>query len=324
MIFVIWGVGTIVFLILNIVPRDPATAMAAGYLPTEEQIAAFNKRWGFDRPIWWRYVQYFSYVLRGDLGVSIYSGEPVFDEIIRYYPFTFELATFSIMISLMGGIFLGILSALQRNKLIDQVVRIFSLIGVSTPAFWLGIILLLIFYVKLDFAGPGRLALDIELKRITGFVLLDSLLASNWEAFWDSFKRLLLPSFAIGYRGIGMVSRITRANVLDIMEKDYVKAAIARGIGKIRITFQYILRNALIPVVTILGILYGAYLGGSIVIEVVFSRPGIGYFGYQSVLKLDHPAILGVTLIVTLSYSIINFLVDVLYRFIDPRIKFEL
>jgi len=298
--------------------------MAAGQLPTEEQIAAFNKRWGFDKPLWQRYFHYYSYVLRGDLGVSIYSEEPVFDEIKKYYPYTFELATFSILISLFGGIFLGIISALKRNTLIDHVVRVFSLVGVSVPSFWLGILLLLFFYVHLGFTGPGRLALGLSVKDITGFILLDSILTGNWIAFWDGFKRLLLPAFAIGYRGIGMVSRITRSNVLEIMEKEYVKAAIARGIVRSRVTLGYVLRNALIPVVTILGILYGAYLGGSIVIEVVFSRPGIGYFGYHSILKLDHPSILGITLIVTVSYSFINFLVDVLYRFIDPRIKFDL
>jgi peptide/nickel transport system permease protein len=248
----------------------------------------------------------------------------VFVEIRKYFPYTFELATFSIVISVVGGVALGVVSATRRNRLSDQVVRIFSLAGVSTPPFWLGILLLLVFYVLLDFTGPGRLALGIELKRVTGFVVLDSILTANWAALWDGFKRLLLPAFAIGYRGIGMVSRITRANVLDILDKDYVKAARARGIGATRVVYRYVLRNALIPVVTIVGILYGAYLGGSIVIEVVFSRPGIGYFGYQSILKLDHPAILGITLVVTLSYSVINFLVDVMYRFIDPRIKFEL
>lgn len=322
LVFVLWGITTLTFIIMAVVPRNPAIAMA-GSQSSPEQIEKFNKRWGLDRPVWERYVRFFAYLARGDLGTSIRTERPVALEMKNFFPATLELATFSIILSFIFGIPLGIVAALKRNKWPDQLTRFVSLIGVSTPNFWFGLLILLVFYYLLGGVGPGRISsASLEPTKITGLYLLDSLLTGNWASLADSFKHIVMPAFALGFFGIGIVTRMTRSSMIDTLSKDYIKAAQARGLSQFRVIMNHGLRNSLIPVLTVMGVLYGAYLGGVIVIEVVFSWPGLGNFAYTSILKSDQPAIMGVVLVISLFYSLVNLLVDLLYRYLDPRITF--
>lgn len=323
LIFVVWGITTLTFVIFAVVPRNPALAMS-GSQATPEQLQKFNERWGLDRPMWERYIKFYSYLFKGDLGTSIRTERPVAVEMRNFFPATFELATTSIIISFIIGIPLGIVSAIKRNKWPDQLTRFFSLIGVSLPNFWLGLILILIVYNLLGGVGPGRVTSAVyEPARITGLYLLDSLLTGNWNSFVDSFKHIITPSIALGVFGMGVVTRMMRSSMIDTLGKDYIKAAQARGLSQFKVIMSHGLRNSLTPVLTAVGILYGAYLGGVIVVEVVFAWPGLGNFAYTSILKSDQPAILGTVLVIALLYSVVNLIIDILYRFIDPRIKFE-
>jgi len=323
LIFVVWGITTLTFVIFAVVPRNPALAMS-GSQATPEQLQKFNERWGLDRPMWERYIKFYSYLFKGDLGTSIRTERPVAVEMRNFFPATFELATTSIIISFIIGIPLGIVSAIKRNKWPDQLTRFFSLIGVSLPNFWLGLILILIVYNLLGGVGPGRVTSAVyEPARITGLYLLDSLLTGNWNSFVDSFKHIITPSIALGVFGMGVVTRMMRSSMIDTLGKDYIKAAQARGLSQFKVIMSHGLRNSLTPVLTTVGILYGAYLGGVIVVEVVFAWPGLGNFAYTSILKSDQPAILGTVLVIALLYSVVNLIIDILYRFIDPRIKFE-
>jgi peptide/nickel transport system permease protein len=320
--FVLWGITTLTFIINAVVPRNPAVAMA-GSQASPEQIAKFNARWGLDRPLYERYYKFYKYLFQGDLGTSIRTERPVALEMRNFFPATFELATFSVFLSFIIGVPLGILAALKRNKWPDQITRFISLIGVSLPNFWFGLIILLVFYFLLGGVGPGRVtSASFEPSKITGLYLLDSLLTGNWRSFADSFKHLIMPAFAMGFFGIGIVTRMMRSSMIDTLGKDYIKAARARGLSQYKVIVNHGIRNSLIPVLTVMGVLYGAYLGGVIVIEVVFSWPGLGNFAYTSILKSDHPAIMGVVLVISLLYSLVNLLVDILYRYLDPRIKF--
>ena len=323
LILVIWGITTIVFVINSVVPRNPAIALG-GCRTTPEKIEAFNERWGLDKPTWQRYYEYYAHMLKGDLGTSIRTERPIVKEISNLFPATFELATCALIISCVIGIPLGILSAIKRNKIPDQITRFLSLIGVSTPNFWLGLLILLVFYYFLGGAGPGRISsADLEPARITGLYLVDSIISLNWDSFIDSLKHVIGPAFALGFFGAGIVTRQMRSSMLDVLGKDYIKAARARGLSNIRVILNHALKNSLIPVVTVLGILYGGDLGGAIIIEVVFSWPGLGNFAYASILKADSPGILGSVLVIALLYSIVNLIVDIVYRYLDPRIKFE-
>ena len=323
LIFVIWGITTIVFIIMSVVPRNPAVAMS-GSRATPEQVEKFNERWGLDRPIPVRYLEFYQYLFKGDLGTSIRTERPVVTEIKNFFPATLELATFAIIISLVIGVPLGILSAIKRDKIIDQFTRVLSLIGVSTPNFWLGLILLIIFYYFLGWAGPCRISsAELAPTHITGLFLIDSIIELNWASFIDSLKHLVLPAFALGFFGIGIVTRMMRSSTLDVLNKDFVKAARSRGLSISKVMLRHVLKNAFIPVITIIGILYGSYLAGVIVIEVVFGWPGLGSFAYTSILKADSPAIMGVVLVISLFYSMINLFVDIIYRYLDPRIGFE-
>ncbi len=322
LLFVLWGVTTIVFIILNAVPRNPAIAMAGSWA-TAEQVEKFTKRWGLDRPIIERYFRFYYFLFQGDLGTSIRTERPVLAEIVHYFPATFELATFSIMLSLLIGIPLGTVAATKRNKLIDQITRFMSLIGVATPNFWLGLLLLLLFYKVIGWVGPGRISSSaFAPKVITNLYLLDSLVTWNWPALLDSLKHLILPSFALSFFGIGIITRMLRSAMLDIIHKDYVVAARAKGLSLWIVIYRHALKNAMIPVITVVGVLYGAYLGGAVIIEVVYAWPGLGSLAYRSILKADQPVIMGVTLVIALLYSLVNLLVDVVYRLLDPRIRF--
>ena len=323
MIFVIWGVSTITFISIYIVPRNPAYSMGGSWI-TPDQLEKFRSDWGFDRPLHEQYLGFFNRLLHGDLGISVRTRRSLNLELVDRYPATLELATISIISVILIGIPLGVISATKRNKPIDHFARIFSLIGVSVPNFYSGLMYLIIFYVGLGWVSPGRLSpgLDPPLH-ITGMYTLDSLLAGNFKLFQDAFVHLIGPAFILSYWGVGIITRLTRSSMLDVLNKDYIRAARTKGVKERDVIYKHALKNALIPTITVVGLIFGAILAGAIIVESIFAWNGIGYFIWYSIYGMDLPAVMGMTLVITLIYTVINLFVDLLYGFVDPRIKYE-
>ncbi len=319
---VLIGVTLLTFVVTHIVPSDPVS-VALGPKATPEQVMQMRAEWGLDKPIYVQYFMYLEKLVDGNLGVSMQTGRAVSSELASYIPATIELTTFSMFISLLIGIPLGMLAAVKRDTLIDHVTRFFSIMGISAPSFWLALLVLIVFYLELSwFPGAGRIASDIPPPtHITGLYTIDSLLTLNWAAFFSSIHHLILPSICMSAQIIGVVVRMSRSSTLDVLRQDYVRTARAKGISSRLIMFRHVLRNALIPIVSVAGNLYGQLLAGAILLETIFSWPGLGQYAVKSIVYMDLQPIMGFTLVVAAVYIIINLLVDVLYVIIDPRIR---
>jgi len=322
----ILGITVVAFTIANAVPADPINAnLPQNALNNQELIEAFRKKWGLDQPI---YVQYFTYLgnlLQGDLGVSIKTRNPIREDIQQFLPATVELATYSIVVGLFLGISFGVVSAIWRNSIFDYLSRMFALIGVSFPVFLLALIGLTVFHGQLGWvAGPGRLGFLVKDPPIvTGWFTIDSLLAGQMATFWDAISHLILPSFVLGSFVSGIISRITRSSMLEVLSADYIRTARSKGLHERAVIFRHAFSNALIPVVTMIGLLYGNLLAGAVLTESIFAWPGIGRYAFRASTSQDFPAIMGVSMLIALIYVVVNFLVDVLYYFLDPRIRLE-
>jgi len=256
-------------------------------------------------------------MLKGDLGVSIKTKNPILEDIRQFLPATIELATYSIVLGLIMGISLGVASAVWRNSFIDYFVRIFALIGVSFPVFLLALIGLTVFHAKLGWtAGPGRLSflMDDPVK-VTGWFTIDSLIAGEWEIFRDAVSHLILPSIVLGSFVSGIIARITRSSLLEELNADYIRTARSKGLREQIVVLKHALSNALIPVVTIIGLLYGNLLAGAVLTESIFAWPGLGRYVFRASTSQDFPAIMGVSMLIALIYVVVNFLVDILYYF---------
>ncbi len=320
----LFGVASCVFFISKMVPGDAVSAyLSPRSLSNPEIVDAFKAKWGLDDSLIVQYYHYIQNLMHLDLGVSIRTGNPVMDELKRSYPATMELAFFSILFASVFGILFGVISATKRNSLIDQTVRAISVTGVSIPSFWFAIIMLYIFYSRLGWApGIGRLGVRIPNPlHITGMYVLDGLLTGNMNAVKDALQHLVLPSIVLGSFTMGLITRNTRSSLLETLSTDYIRTARAKGMGKGRIMFIHAFGNAAIPVLTVIGVGFGNLLGGMVVVEKIFSWPGVGQFAYQSVLALDFPAIVGVSLLIAVNYAIINIVIDILYGVIDPRVR---
>ena len=322
MVLVLFGVLCIVFIIANVIPADPIGALLGGNAPPEV-VDEYKKKLGLDKPLAERFVSYLLGVLRGDLGVSFRTNRPVLEDIKKFFPATMELAIAATILSVILGIWLGVASAVNRNKGIDHFARVFSILGVSMPVFWTGLLLLLVFYYKLDILpGPGRL--DIFLtppKRITGSIVIDSLLTGNWEALKNGLLHLIMPAFVLGYSATASIARITRASMLDVLRQEYITTARSKGLEERKVVRNHALRNALIPTVTIIGLTFGSLLEGAVLTETVFSWPGLGRYITNGYLVLDYPAVMGGTLYIAFIYSLVNLIVDIIYAFLDPRMR---
>ena len=319
MLIVMAGVATIVFFITRVIPADPVGAILGGNAPIE-LVDNMRHQLGLDKPIYLQFVDYLNGIVHGDFGVSLKTKRPIIDDIKEFFPATIELATASILITIVFGIILGTLSAVHRNKFIDHILRIFSIMGVSMPVFWLGLLLLLVFYYYLGwFPGGSRNSLFIFPPHITGLVLLDSLITRNWEAFWDSLRHIILPAFVLGYASTASVARIMRASMLDVLQQDFIRTAKSKGLSKHIVIYRHALKNALIPVVTVIGISFGSLLSGAVLTETVFSWPGLGRYIVHALLVLDYPAVVGGTLFIAFLYSVANLIVDISYVALDPR-----
>jgi len=312
------------FFISLVVPLDPLAAIAGPQAP-QETVERLRILYGFDQPIYVQFGRYVNRLFHGDLGTSFQTGRPVLEDILKYFPTTIELASLALLVAICVGIPLGVFSAVYRNSPIDHFSRVLSLIGVSMPVFWLGLVLLLIFYFKLGwFPEPGRLDIMlIEPERITGFLLVDSVIARDWEVLWDAVKHMALPSTVLGLFGLAGIARIVRSSMLDVLSQEYIKTARIKGLSEFLVLTRHALRNALVPAVTVIGLTYGGLLEGSVLTETIFSWPGLGRYLATAFLTLDLNAVVGGTMLVAMSFCLVNLAVDLLYAFLNPKITYS-
>lgn len=321
LIWVVLGVSIITFVISHLIPGDPAR-LIAGDRATEEIVAGIRAQLGLDLPLYQQYWNYLVNLVQGDLGVSIRTRRPVLEDLRAFFPATIELALVALIMATLIGVPLGVASAVWRNKPIDQLVRTISVTGISTPAFWLGLGLIVIFYGKLGWLpGGGRIAQGMAApKSITGMYLFDSLVTGNWQVFGSALKHILLPAFTLGFVHLGVVARQIRSAMLEQLGEDYIRTARAYGLSSWIIVMRQALPNALMPSITVLGLALGDLLYGAVLTETVFGWPGMGSYVVDSIQALDFPAVMGFAVVVSFVYVLLNLVVDLLYRYIDPRI----
>jgi peptide/nickel transport system permease protein len=306
------------------VPGDPVLAQLGDQAASDPAfVAEWRHQYGLDRPLWERYVIFLDGLRHGDLGRSIRSRRPVLDDVEEYSPATIELATVAFGLTLLMGIPLGVAAAVKRDTWIDHLARAVSLLGVSSPTFWLAFILLAIFYGHFELApGPGRLdPISLPPPTVTGSYLIDAALAGDWDTFHDAAAHLVLPSIVLAAATIGLITRTTRASVLESIQQDYVRMGRAKGLRESRVILRHVLPNALVPVVTLGGLAYANLLTGAVLTETVFSWPGLGRYTFLSASALDFPAIMAVTLLVAITYLVINLITDISYALLDPRVR---
>jgi len=318
---VLWGVVTLTFFVSHVIPGD-AAQLIAGPRATAELIARIRTEYGLDQPLYAQYYQYMLNLLRGDLGTSILTRRPVLHDILQYFPATFELTTAAILVSALTGVTLGVVAAIKKDTWVDHASRVISIVGVSMPMFWMALLMMVLFYVKLGwFPGAGRIGGEPPL-RVTGLYVLDGLLTGNWEALGDAISHLVLPVTALSYAVLSRIVRMTRASMLEVLNQDFVQTARAKGLAERTTLFKHALRNALIPVLTVIGLSYGMLLGGALATEIIFAWPGMAHYAVGSVTSLDYPAVMGVVLVIAVLYTVVNMIVDVTYGLIDPRIRY--
>lgn len=313
----------VVFLIASLVPGDPILAMLGDLAASNPKIVAeYRARWGLDLPLWEQYWIFLQRLFQGDLGVSISTGRPVLKDIAQYAPATIELGTIAFALAVVIGIPFGIAAAVWRDSWVDHSARFVSLIGVSSPVFWLAFIALTVFYGFLQIApGPGRLdAIDFPPPGVTGLFLIDATLAGDWETLQKAAAHLVLPSVVLCAATLGLITRMTRASMLETLGQDYIRVARAKGLRERAVMVSHALPNALIPVVTLGGLAYANLLTGTVMTETIFSWPGLGRYTFRSAVSLDLPAIMGMTLVFAIVYLLINLLVDLSYALLDPRV----
>jgi peptide/nickel transport system permease protein len=318
------GITLLSFLLSQAVPADPVTANLGEQAAADPQIvAAFRREWGLDRPLPEQYGIYVWNLLRGNFGISISTRQPVLLDLRQRFPATIELAVVAMSLSILVGIPVGILSAVRRDSVLDQLTRLAALVGVSMPIFWLGLVALLIFYAWLGWApAPGRLGATVTAPPlVTGFLLVDALLAGRPRAALDALHHLALPAAVLSTYNLGVLARLMRGSTLDVLGEDYVRTARAKGLDERAVTLRHAARNALIPVVTVIGLGFGRLLSGAVVIESVFAWPGLGLYAFRSATSLDFPAIMGVGIVIATVYLVANLVVDIAYAFIDPRVQ---
>jgi peptide/nickel transport system permease protein len=317
------GVSVISFLLVYMLPGNPAL-VKAGAMATPEYIAEMERKMGLDQPLYIQYERYIAGLFHGDLGESSATGRPVLDDFVQRLPATLELTLASLILAILIGVPLGVVSAIHRDSAIDHFGRVFGVVGVAMPSFWSGLILIYVFFYVLNVAPAplGRLATGIlPPTRLTGLYVIDSLATGNWRAFESSVAQLALPSITLAISVMAPLARMVRAAMLEILETDYIKAAWAAGLPRRRIFYGDALRNAIIPVVTALGLIFGFLMAGNAVVESVFGWPGIGNYAVKALMLKDSSPIQSFVLFVAVMYLLVNFAVDLVYGLADPRIR---
>jgi len=317
------GLLAVTFFIGRVIPIDPVLAVL-GDRANADVIARTRREMGLDLPLIEQFYVYVKSALSGDFGTSVLTTNPVMADIKRVFPATIELATVGTLIGTLVGVPLGVLAAVKRGSLIDQVVRVIGLIGYSVPIFWLGLLGLVLFYAKLQWvAYPGRLDVVYQytFTPVTGFYLLDSAWQGQWDVFADAFRHIILPAALLGYFSLAYISRMTRSFMLNEMAQEYIVAARAKGLSETRVIWAHALRNAAVPLITVIALSYAGLLEGSVLTETVFAWPGIGLYITDSLQNADMNAVLGGTIVIGSVFIAINLLSDLLYRLLDPRTK---
>ena len=317
------GLLAVTFFIGRVIPIDPVLAIVGDRAP-EHVVQRVREELGLNKPLWEQFYIYISRVVQGEFGNSVLTSNPVLQDIVRTFPATIELATLGILIGAGLGVPLGVWAAVRRGALVDQVVRVMGLVGYSVPIFWLGLMGLVLFYAKLGWvAGPGRIDVSYlySVTRVTGFLSIDALLGAQWEAFGNVLSHLILPGSLLGYFSLAYISRMTRSFMLHELSQEYVVAARAKGLSETRIIWRHALRNAMVPLVTVIALSYAGLLEGSVLTETVFAWPGLGLYITNSLQNADMNAVLGGTIIVGSVFIGLNLLSDLLYQWLDPRTR---
>ena len=318
------GITLLLFIVTHLVPTNPLVVILPEKSLGDPVIVKITiEKWGLDKPLYVQYLVYLKNLLQGDLGTSFKTKNPVAYDLGIFLPATIELALASFIFAVVVGLPLGIISALKNGSFIDQFTRFISLLGASMPPFWSGLLALFVFYFKLRWLpGPGRIDARMTAPpTVTGFFLVDSLINNNMAEFWSSITHLILPAIILGWFTLAITARITRSSMLEIMQMDYIRTARAKGMKEMIVVIRHALRNAMIPLVTSLGLAFAGLMTGAIMTETIFSWPGIGRYAVLAATNLDLPAIMGVTLLLSVFYMFINLFVDILYVIIDPRIR---
>jgi len=333
------GVTFVIFMFLRLIPGDPAVAML-GEHAAEENVERIREQLGLNRPLFLdrealvegdvkgffdsQYLRFLGRLLRGDLGNSIHRRIAIADELKLRFPATVELALLSMLIAILIGVPVGIASAARRNSVLDSVSMVGALVGVSMPIFWLGLMEMMLFAVILQWLpSGGRLDHSIDIEAITNLLMIDSIIAGDLDALVDVLKHLAKPGIALATIPTAIIARMTRSSVLEVLQEDYIRTAHAKGLREQVVLVRHALKNAFLPVVTIIGLQAGSLLAGAVLTETIFSWPGIGKWVYDAILGRDYPVVQGGTLLVTLIIVGINLLVDISYAFLDPRIHYE-
>lgn len=317
------GLLAVTFFIGRVIPIDPVLAILGDRAPAHV-IERTREELGFNLPIWQQFIIYVQKALSGDFGMSVLTSNPVMTDIKRVFPATMELATIGTLIGAVIGIPLGVLAAVKRGSFVDQLVRVIGLFGYSVPIFWLGMICLLIFYAKLGWvAGPGRIdvAYEYTFSPITGLYILDAIIQRQWDALGNILSHIILPASLLGYFSLAYISRMTRSFMLNELDQEYIVAARAKGLSETKIIWGHALRNAAVPLVTVIALSYAGMLEGSVLTETVFSWPGLGLYITNSLQSADMNAVLGGTIVIGSVFIALNLLSDLLYRTLDPRTR---
>ena len=325
-VFVLIGVSSLTFFMMIVMPGDPATILletTGGLNP--EAVEKFRERWGFDKPPYMQYLTFMGNLLRGDFGESFVTRREIRDELGAFLPATAELSIVAFIMAIAMAIPAGILAAVKRNGPADHIVRVVSLFGASVPIFWFAIILLLVLFYYLGWVPSSqRISITLDIPQtVTGFYTIDTLIAGDFRGFLSSLHHLALPAFVLAFSVVGLLARVTRTSMLEVLGEDYIRTARAKGLHNRIVLYRHALRNALIPTVTILGLLVGGLLSGAVLTETIFAWPGLGRFAVQSIFFLDRAAVTSVALIIGVAYSTANLIVDVIIAILDPRITYQ-
>ncbi len=316
------GMTLLAFFLIRLVPGDPIETLAGERGIDPERHAQLLKEYGLDKPLFVQYGIYIGRVLHGDLGKSVITQEPVIREFLALFPATVELALCAIVLALIIGIPAGIIAAVRRNSLFDHGVMATSLTGYSMPIFWWGLLLILFFSVQLGWTPvSGRISVQYYVEPVTGFLLIDSLLSDDTGAFWSALQHLILPAIVLGTNPLAVVARMTRSAMLEVLGEDYIRTARAKGLSNLRVVGLHALRNAMIPVITVIGLQVGTLFTGAILTETIFSWPGVGKWLIEAIGRRDYPVLQGGMLLLGVIVMLVNVLVDLAYGVINPRIR---
>jgi peptide/nickel transport system permease protein len=320
---VMLGIAIIIFGFMRLTPGDPVDIMMgqAGHV-SEREVELLTEQWHLNEPLHVQLWHFLKDMARGDLGRSFTKHKPVTTLIKETLPATVELALGGAIMALLIAIPIGVISAVKQNSLLDRFSMAGAFLGISMPVFWLGIVLMLIFSVKLNWLPVyGRISYDVMLQKVTGFYVLDSVLTGNWPAFVSSIKHLILPSITLGAPMAAIVARVMRSSMLEVLRNDYVTLARAKGLTEFAVVVKHAMRNAMIPTVTVIGLEVGMLLGGNMIVETVFSWPGLGRMVVSAIFVRDYPLVQGVVMVYALTFIAANLIVDILYTFINPKIS---